>query len=507
MRNVVLVMVLLVGTLIAPTTVGATEGEGHETGVIWGTVLDSESQHPLSDICVEVFDGGEQTDYWGYTNAEGVYEIPGVEPGSYVLEFTDCEFQVFDGTEAAASVTAGAETGVHVALDLGDGYGVVTGTVTDGTHQEPLGGVCVKLYEAGDDIFVTYRVTLENGTYQLYAEAGDYRVRFKACDGDGLVEQWWAGAEGWEGSTAISVTAGAYTSGIDAAMEVNLEADGVVWGYVIDGETGEGVHYYCVSVYEGDDKIKTVVTGEHGGYEIALDPGEYRIKAWACETEIDLGTVWYLAGADFESADVVGVPAGGEVELEMILVGDVRFRDAVDNHFHDDIVWLAEEGITLGCNGDGTEFCPEDKVTRAQMAAFLHRALAHLLEASGEPISFDDVADGSTFEDDIAWLASVGITLGCDAEGHKFCPDEEVSRGQMAAFLYRALHDILEGDGVGAEFGDDDGSTFEDEIEWLASVGVTSGCDAEGTAFCPDDAVIRSHMAAFLHRALGTLDA
>ena len=72
----------------------------------------------------------------------------------------------------------------------------------------------------------------------------------------------------------------------------------------------------------------------------------------------------------------------------------------------------------------------------------------------------------------------------------------------MAAFLHRALADLLEG-GEGPGFDDTAESPFSDDIEWLASVGVTNGCDAEGTEFCPDEPVIRSHMAAFLHRALG----
>ena len=36
---------------------------------------------------------------------------------------------------------------------------------------------------------------------------------------------------------------------------------------------------------------------------------------------------------------------------------------------------IADQGIALGCTLDGTLYCPDDPVTRAQMAAFLHRAL------------------------------------------------------------------------------------------------------------------------------------
>lgn len=44
------------------------------------------------------------------------------------------------------------------------------------------------------------------------------------------------------------------------------------------------------------------------------------------------------------------------------------------NTFHEDIAWLADNGITKGCNPPAnTEFCPGDPVTRGQMAAFMRR--------------------------------------------------------------------------------------------------------------------------------------
>lgn len=53
-----------------------------------------------------------------------------------------------------------------------------------------------------------------------------------------------------------------------------------------------------------------------------------------------------------------------------------RFVDVPDSHtFVRDIEWLAETGVTRGCNPqqDNTRFCPDDTVTRGEMAAFLHR--------------------------------------------------------------------------------------------------------------------------------------
>jgi hypothetical protein len=147
-------------------------------------------------------------------------------------------------------------------------------------------------------------------------------------------------------------------------------------------------------------------------------------------------------------------------------------------------------------------FCPTDVVTRGQMAAFLHRALGDVLDP-GQAIDFVD-DDSSVFEDDIRWLAATGVTRGCNPPANdEFCPDDPVTRGQMAAFLHRALGDVLTA-GQTTDFIDDNSSVFEADIEWLAATGVTRGCNPPANdRFCPDDPVTREQMAAFLFRALG----
>ena len=71
------------------------------------------------------------------------------------------------------------------------------------------------------------------------------------------------------------------------------------------------------------------------------------------------------------------------------------------------------------------------------MAAFLVRALG-LTDNGGGDLFTDD--DGSTFESDIDKLGTAGITKGCNPSANtRFCPDAKVTRGQMAAFLVRAF--------------------------------------------------------------------
>lgn len=66
---------------------------------------------------------------------------------------------------------------------------------------------------------------------------------------------------------------------------------------------------------------------------------------------------------------------GALVAVPIAVYASHSFNDVPDsNTFHEDIAWLKDSGVTLGCNPPAnTEFCPKDNVTREQMAAFLHR--------------------------------------------------------------------------------------------------------------------------------------
>ena len=177
-----------------------------------------------------------------------------------------------------------------------------------------------------------------------------------------------------------------------------------------------------------------------------------------------------------------------------------RFADDDTSVFELDIEWMAEQGITLGCNPPTNDrYCPDSSVTRGQMAAFLSRAL-DLADRLDNPFTDDD---GSVFEADIERLAAAGITRGCNPpDNDRFCPDSKVTREAMAAFLVRALG--LTDDGGGNLFIDDDASIFESDIDKLGTAGVTRGCNPpDNDRFCPDSAVTRGQMAAFLRRALG----
>jgi hypothetical protein len=92
------------------------------------------------------------------------------------------------------------------------------------------------------------------------------------------------------------------------------------------------------------------------------------------------------------------------------------------------------------------------------------------------------------------------ITLGCGPG--LYCPANPVTREQMAAFMIRSLGDFTPPTPPNQRFTDvPSGNVFYGFIEQMAVRRVTLGCGAG--IYCPDSAVTREQMAAFLVRAFG----
>ncbi len=105
------------------------------------------------------------------------------------------------------------------------------------------------------------------------------------------------------------------------------------------------------------------------------------------------------------------------------------FDDVTDDDQHPAVSWMYDTEITTGTSP--TTFGPDQQLTRAQLAALLHR-LAGEPAASGHP--FVDVVAGWQ-QQPVAWMVANEITTGTSPT--TFAPNEPVTRGQLATFLYR----------------------------------------------------------------------
>jgi hypothetical protein len=195
----------------------------------------------------------------------------------------------------------------------------------------------------------------------------------------------------------------------------------------------------------------------------------------------------------------VAVPTSAGAQSTELPPGGTFVDD--DNSVHEgEIEAIAAIGITVGCNPPANDrFCPEQVVTRAEMAAFLARALS-LGEASVDP--FSDI-DGSVHASSINSIYAAGITKGCNPPtNNAYCPGDSITREEMASMLARAFH--LPPAPADGPFVDIDYSVHAANINALAEAGITHGCNPpDNDEFCPTHVVTREQMASFLARALG----
>ena len=76
-------------------------------------------------------------------------------------------------------------------------------------------------------------------------------------------------------------------------------------------------------------------------------------------------------------------------------------------------------------------------MARRWLRRVLPIVITAVVVAPAAAYAFNDVPSDSPHKDGIAYVDSANITHGCDNAGN-YCPDNPVTRGQMATFLYRA---------------------------------------------------------------------
>jgi len=190
------------------------------------------------------------------------------------------------------------------------------------------------------------------------------------------------------------------------------------------------------------------------------------------------------------------VSPGGATKAWSIHIGE-SFPDVpTSNQFYALIENLFHKGVTGGC-GLGN-YCPTNSVTRGQMAVFLLKGRfgSSFVPPPATGTVFNDVPASHPFAAWIESLAGFKVTGGCGSGN--YCPDNAVTRAQMAVFLLKSEHGSAYVPPPCTGVFDDVTcpSQFADWIEQLAEEGITGGCG--GNNFCPDNPNNRGQMAAFL---------
>ena len=180
-------------------------------------------------------------------------------------------------------------------------------------------------------------------------------------------------------------------------------------------------------------------------------------------------------------------------------VADPGFTDLDETPAHRPTVEaMRQMGIVEGAECAPGKFCPAEPLERWVMAVWLVRILDGEEPRSSSP-RFADVDPGQWWAPYVERLAALGVTLGCSASPARYCPDDSVTRGEMATFLTRAF-----GLPTAQPFGftDTEDHYHTTSIDSLAGAGITIGCATNPARYCPDHSVTRGQMATFLIRAI-----
>ena len=200
-----------------------------------------------------------------------------------------------------------------------------------------------------------------------------------------------------------------------------------------------------------------------------------------------IGPLYYTMGLRSPTVTKVSFLGDGPI--------DPSFEDILNSVHRYDINEIAYRGVTKGCNPpSNTKYCPSLDVTRGQMAAFIGRAIG--LPNTDQDFFSDD--DGTLFEDDINQILAVAPELACSATS--FCAGADITRQEMAQFLVHGLRLTSTGSRTFTDIGS---SPYQDEIEIIGDLGITLGCNPPtNDKFCPTLDVTRAQMASFLWRTM-----
>ncbi|MCR4962432.1 MAG: S-layer homology domain-containing protein [Firmicutes bacterium] len=192
--------------------------------------------------------------------------------------------------------------------------------------------------------------------------------------------------------------------------------------------------------------------------------------------------------------DVCGYAMGDGEHACTLPFTDVKPTD----WFHDDVHYVFENGLMEGIHA--TQFAPNAYTTRAMIVTILYRLENQPAVSGTNP--FRDVAEGQWYAKAIAWAQQHDIVKGYSAT--EFGPNDNITREQMAAILYRYAQ--YKGKGFSGawmfrlDYEDADSiSQYANEaMHWCVMNGLMEGVG--NGRLDPQGKATRAQVAAILHR-------
>jgi hypothetical protein len=193
---------------------------------------------------------------------------------------------------------------------------------------------------------------------------------------------------------------------------------------------------------------------------------------------------------------------------EAYTIVKATFVDVPNSHiFWEYIEAFYDAGLTTGCVSQAPKkYCPDALVTRAEMATFIERALGNFSPTPSPTGMFADVPYPGLehLTPFIEEFYNDGITTGCAANSLRYCPQNTVTRAEMATFIERAIGNFNPNPSPRGMFADVPYPGLEHLtpfIEEFYNNGITTGCAQNPLRYCPANKVTRAEMAVFIVRA------
>ncbi len=251
-----------------------------------------------------------------------------------------------------------------------------------------------------------------------------------------------------------------------------------------------GTVYRGTREYEDGDVI-SIKKNDKMTFKAKADKGY--VAVWTYKGDTYVGDEYTVKMGSKDAKLYVEFMDKDDIRLTELPFRDVSKRD----WYYDDVVYVYRKGYMDGMSS--TRFGGELNTTRGQIVTILWRLTGEPRATKRNP--FTDVSSSQYYYDAISWAYDAGVVDGFDA--HTFKPDQNVTREQLAAILYRYakyMNLSTSGSAYLAKYRDADkiANWAYDAMAWANYRGLINGTSA--TRIDPKGYATRAQIAAILHR-------
>ena len=346
----------------------------------------------------------------------------------------------------------------------------------------------LKYYDDDEEKWVTY-----DDEYWTLSK-GD-KVEFKAVPDSGYKAVWQLGSGSKTSATYYDVTyrdmdGKNRTLHVDFVKKSSSDVDDYpTLTFDITGGK-HGTVYRGTREYEDGDVI-SIKKNDKMTFKAKADKGY--VAVWTYKGDTYVGDEYTVKMGSKDAKLYVEFMDKDDIRLTELPFRDVSKRD----WYYDDVVYVYRKGYMDGMSS--TRFGGELNTTRGQIVTILWRLTGEPRATKRNP--FSDVSSSQYYYDAISWAYDAGVVDGFDA--YTFKPDQNVTREQLAAILYRYakyMNLSTSGSAYLAKYRDADkiANWAYDAMAWANYRGLINGTSA--TRIDPKGYATRAQIAAILHR-------